>query len=338
MQFDNVSILSVEHIDAPIVLTSEAIEAELAPTITRLGVRPDLLRQLSGIVQRRLWDPGTTPSQPATLAGEKAIESAGIDRAMVGVLVNTSVSRDFLEPSTACAVHHGLNLPDTCLNFDVSNACLGFINGMDVVGNMIERGQVEYGIVVDAESSRTLIENTIPLMLDEGMDEATFRENFASLTLGSGAAAMVLARSDLAPNGHRYLGGVTLADASACRLCCGNMEHMVTDTQALTIAGLQLAARTWKLAESRLGWKLDTHDHYVQHQVSKGHAEKIVGMLGLDMEKVYRLYPDYGNIGPAGIAIVLAKLGEEEIGTAGDRVALMGIGSGINCTMAEIVW
>jgi 3-oxoacyl-[acyl-carrier-protein] synthase-3 len=56
------------------------------------------------------------------------------------------------------------------------------------------------------------------------------------------------------------------------------------------------------------------------------------------MAKIFRLYPTYGNVGPAGIAIVLSKLGHVNSLSAGDRVALMGIGSGINCTMAEIVW
>ena len=170
MRFDNVSILSVEHVDAPHCLSSAEIEERLAPAIRRLGVRPNLLQELSGIVERRLWDPGTTPSEPATRAGERAIEAAGIDRARIGVLVNTSVSRDYLEPSTGCAVHHGLSLSEDCVNFDVSNACLGFVNGMDVVGNMIERGQVDYGIVVNAESSRPLIEATIPRLLDDSLD------------------------------------------------------------------------------------------------------------------------------------------------------------------------
>jgi 3-oxoacyl-[acyl-carrier-protein] synthase-3 len=320
------------------VLTSEQIEEQLAPTVQRLGLRPNLLQELSGIVERRLWDPGTTPSTPATEAGERAIKASGIDRSKIGVLVNTSVSRDYLEPSTACAVHNGLGLAETCLNFDVSNACLGFVNGMDVVSNMIERGQVDYGIIVNAESSRPLIEATIPRMLDDAIDPMTFREHFASLTLGSGAVSMVMARSDLAAGGHRYLGGVSLAATENCRLCCGNMDNMVTDTQALTEAGLRLAHRTWQRAVDELGWAIDTHSQYVQHQVSRGHAEKFAAILGLDMDRVYRLYPTYGNVGPAGIAMVLSKLGDEGRADPGERIALMGIGSGINCTMAEIVW
>jgi len=116
--------------------------------------RPDLIRNLSGITERRVWDDGVQPSDVAAQAGEKAIAAAGIDKGQLGTLVNTSVCRDYIEPSTACIVHSKLGLPETCMNFDLGNACLAFINGMDMVGNMIEQGQIDYGIVVDAESSK----------------------------------------------------------------------------------------------------------------------------------------------------------------------------------------
>ncbi len=124
----------------------------------RLGIRPDLLRELSGIMERRVWDEGTMPSEVAARAGEKAIEAAGIDRSKIGILINTSVCRDYLEPSTACIAHSMLGLPETCMNFDLGNACLGFVNGMDMVGNMIERGEVDYGILVNGETSRQITE------------------------------------------------------------------------------------------------------------------------------------------------------------------------------------
>ena len=100
MKYENVSVLSVAHVDAPHRITSQEIEQKLAPTMERLGIRPDLLRELSGIMERRVWDEGVMPSQVAAMAGEKAIEAAGIDRSKLGMLVNTSVCRDYLEPST----------------------------------------------------------------------------------------------------------------------------------------------------------------------------------------------------------------------------------------------
>lgn len=338
MRFENVSILSVTHLDAPHVVTSAELEGQLADTMGRLGMRPDLLRELSGIMERRFWDNGSQPSDVATEAGRRAIAAAGIDPARLGILINTSVCRDYIEPSTACLVHGNLGLPATCMNFDLGNACLGFINGMDMVGNMIERGQVDYGVVVDGESSRMVTERTVERLRRPDVDELTFRSNFASLTLGSGAAAMVLGRSDLHPDAHPFLGGVNQAATEHNRLCFGQMDHMVTDTRSLLVAGLGLAARTWQKATEELGWTATDLDWYVLHQVSKSHTEKLAELLGLDLAKIYRLYPDHGNIGPAGVPIVLSKLQEENRLAKGQRLALMGIGSGLNCTMAEVRW
>ena len=60
--------------------------------------------------------------------------------AAIGLMVNTSVGRRYLEPSTAVAVHDALGLPTSCQNFDVTNACLGFVNGMEIAAAMIDSG------------------------------------------------------------------------------------------------------------------------------------------------------------------------------------------------------
>lgn len=337
MRFANVSILGVAHVDAPHRVSSESIERRLAATLERLGMRSDVLRDTSGILERRYWDDDVQPSDAASRAGEAVLRAAGIERDRIGILINTSVCRDYVEPSTACIVHANLGLPETCMNFDLGNACLAFINGMDMVGNMIERGQIDCGLVTNGESSRLAVESTVRRLLEPDVDEPTFRAHFATLTLGSGAAAMVLGRTD-GDGGHRFLGGVNLAATEHCRLCYGQVDGMVTNTRELLVAGLDLARRTWEKGVAELGWSPDHFDHFVIHQVSQTHTEKFAGILGLDLDKVFRLYPDFGNIGPAGVPIVLSKLAEAGRLQRGDRIALMGIGSGLNCTMAEVVW
>jgi 3-oxoacyl-[acyl-carrier-protein] synthase-3 len=171
-----------------------------------LGIRTDLLEEFSGIVARRFWNQGTQPSDAATLAAEKVLEHSQVDRNRIGVLINTSVCRDYLEPSTACIVHGNLRLSENCLNFDVGNACLAFLNGMDIAARMIEREDIDYALIVDGESSRPITDATIERLLGPDIDEQQFRAEFASLTLGSGSAAMIMARRELAPDGHRYVG------------------------------------------------------------------------------------------------------------------------------------
>ena len=52
----------------------------------------------------------------------------------------------------------------------------------------------------------------------------------------------------------------------------------------------------------------------------------------------YRILLLIEKIGPAGVPIVLSKIVEEGLLKDGQRVALMGIGSGLNCTVGEVIW
>ena len=338
MHFKNVVIQSLVAVDAPIKMTSAEIGERLRPAMEKLGIRPGLIEEISGIRARRFWNIDTQPSDAATMAAEKAIDEAGLERDKIGVLINTSVCRDYLEPSTACLVHGNLGLHERCLNFDIGNACLAFLNGMDVAARMIERGDVDYALIVDGESSRPITEATIERLSQPGVQEEQFRAEFASLTLGSGAAAMVMCRRELAPQGHSYLGCVTRAATQFNKLCYGQMDRMVTDTRVLLTEGLKLATKTFDAARESLGWVVGELDQFIIHQVSKAHTDSLMKVLGLDPEKIHRIYPDLGNIGPAAVPIALVKAVEMGKILRGDRIALLGIGSGLNCSMAEIVW
>jgi 3-oxoacyl-[acyl-carrier-protein] synthase-3 len=338
MVFQHVAIAGLAHIDAPRRLSSDEINARLKPTLDRLGIKTDVLQDVAGIHARRLWDEGMQASDAATLAGVKALADAGIDAAEVGLLVNTSVRGDYLEPSTASIVSGNLGLGDECQNFDVANACLAFLNGMDIASRMIERGEIDYALVVDGETADLAYEKTLERMMRADSTEADFRNELATLTLGSGAAAMVLARAELAPGAPRYRGGVTRAATQWNKLCRGNLDGMITDTRTLLIEGIKLAQKTFVVAKQKLGWVVEEMDEFVVHQVSKVHTAAFTKAMGIDQKKVLTIFGEHGNIGPASVPIVLSKLREMGRLKKGNRIALLGIGSGLNCSMAEVVW
>ena len=338
MLFQHVAIAGLAHIDAPRRLSSDEINARLKPTLDRLGIKTDVLQDVAGIHARRLWDEGMLASDAATLAGVKALADAGIDPDKVGLLVNTSVSRDYLEPSTASIVSGNLGLGDECQNFDVANACLAFLNGMDIASRMIERGEIDYALVVDGETADLAYEKTMERMMRADSTEVDFRNELATLTLGSGAAAMVLARAELAPGAPRYRGGVTRAATQWNKLCRGNLDGMITDTRTLLTEGIKLAQKTFIVARQKLGWVAGEMDEFVIHQVSKVHTAAFTKAMGIDPKKVLTIFGEHGNIGPASVPIVLSKLREMGRLKKGNRIALLGIGSGLNCSMAEVVW
>ena len=110
----------------------------------------------------------------AAMAGAKAMAEAGVDASQIGVMINAAVSREYLEPSTAVAVHHQLDLPTSCLNFDLANACLGFVNAIQLAGTMIDSGQADYALIVDAEGSRYTQELTLQRLASDSATAEDF--------------------------------------------------------------------------------------------------------------------------------------------------------------------
>jgi 3-oxoacyl-[acyl-carrier-protein] synthase-3 len=330
----NTAVLAVTAVEAPIVVASTAFDERLEPTLRRLGLRPGLLQGLAGIHERRWWPEGTSYVDAAATAGAKALAEAGVDPSQVGLLVNTSVTRAYLEPSSAVAIHHQLGLPTSCMNFDLANACLGFVNAMHVAATMIDAGTVDYALVVDGEDARGTQETTLARLEDPSSTIEMLLDEFATLTLGSGAAAMVLGPADRHPEGHRLVGGIARSGSEHHTLCVGNLDGMRTDTKGLMDAGLALAAAAWDEARADHDWTDMTT--YVVHQVSSVHTSAMCARLGIDPARVPLTFPLLGNIGPASVPITLAR--QADALEAGDRVLCMGIGSGLNTSFTEIRW
>jgi len=135
MQYENVCLEAFGYTLPDEVVTSEQIEQRLEPLYRRLRLPEGRLELMTGIRERRFWDRGVLPGEKSVESGRRAVAAAGIDPEHIGLLVHGSVCRDYLEPATACSVHHRLELPESCVIYDVSNACLGLMNGVLQVGS-----------------------------------------------------------------------------------------------------------------------------------------------------------------------------------------------------------
>lgn len=346
MRFENVVIEALGYALPEEIVTSQDIERRLAPVYERFGLHEGRIELMSGVRERRFWPAGTLPSQAATLAAQDALRRSNIPPESIGCLLHTAVSRDCLEPATASFVHERLGLQSGILMFDISNACLGFTDGMLVVANMIELGQVRAGLVVAGESSRQLVESTIQHLLTRtDLSRRNFKQAFASLTIGSGAAAAVLCRRDLAPAAPRLLGGVALSATEHCRLCHGSGDAgftadasmiMDTDSETLLIQGCALAARTWQVFLKEMNWTNTSVDRCYTHQVGVAHRDRLYDVIGLDPAKDFATVETLGNMGSVSLPLTFALGVRHRPLRAGDRVALLGIGSGLHCLMMGV--
>jgi len=346
MRYKKVNITSFGYELPPHVVTSADIEKRLEPLYAKLHFQKGQLESLTGIRERRFWDRGFQMSQGAALAGQKAINAADMDPSLITVLVYGGVCRDYLEPATACAVANSLGLGSDTLVYDVSNACLGVLNGIQQVADAIELGRISAGLIVSCETAREIIDSTIARMLAAGSMQM-FKQTVATLTGGSGAVAVLLTHRDLPQPGHRLLGGISRSAAEHHRLCTWGPDPdgltpgsliMNTDSVNVLKHGVVLGMQTYKDFRNTLSLTPNQPDKVVCHQVGATHQETILDSIKIDKSKDFATFPYLGNIGTVSLPITAAIAAEREFFEAGDMVGLLGIGSGLNCMMLGIQW
>ena len=191
MNYSRVYIDSLGYELPPEVVTSQQLDDRLAPLYEKLHLTEYQLEPLTGIRERRWWDEGYPISQGAAAAVIKALDQSAVEKKDVDVLIYAGVCRENFEPATACAVADAAGIHCDAYIYDISNACLGVLNGIIDVANRIELGQIKAGVVVSCESSRDINEITIQRLLDEPTME-NFTSSIATLTGGSGAVAVVI--------------------------------------------------------------------------------------------------------------------------------------------------
>jgi acyl-CoA:acyl-CoA alkyltransferase len=343
MKYHSVCFESLGYTLPDEIVSSEEIERRLAPLYARLRLPAGRLELMTGIRERRVWPAGTLPSQISVVSGRRAIKAAGIDRDEIGALIHGSVCRDFLEPATACGVHHQLGLQRDCMIYDVSNACLGLLNGMVQVANMIELGQIRAGLIVASEVSRPLMETTIAMLnTDQALTRDTVKPALASLTIGSASAAVLLVHREISRTQNRMLCATARSNTDAHELCRSGRDETVgggmqplmeTDAEKLMHEGIAVGRETFDQLLNEIGWSVKDLSKTACHQVGSAHRKMMLEKFGLNPENDFVTYPWLGNTGAAALPVTLAIGIEKGHYQNSDRVAMLGIGSGINVMM-----
>lgn len=347
MKFQRVRLASIGAMLPDEVWSSDSIEQRLQPLYQRLKLPEGRLELMSGITERRVWPTGTVPSGPSIQSGLSAIDASGIDPNSIGCLIHASVCRDFLEPATASRVHHEMGLSNDCWVYDVSNACLGLINGAIQIAMMIESGSIKAGIVVGTENSRMLLESTIDaLNSDEKLKRKDIKGAFASLTIGSGSCAWLLADESLAPDASSIEVGIAEARTRYHDLCVSDSDSagagmqplMETDSEKLMAEGIATGAAGFEKLLSESGWTRDSINRSVCHQVGTRHRSAMLDAMGLPTDSDSVSFPRLGNTGSVALPLTVASAADSAILQPADRVAMLGIGSGINSVMLTAKW
>jgi acyl-CoA:acyl-CoA alkyltransferase len=357
MRYSRVSVDAIGYELAPVVVSTAELEARLQPLYEQLRMPAGQLEAMTGIAERRWWEEGYPLTDGAVAAARKALAAVDVRPGDIDVLIYAGVCREQLEPATACRVAAEVGVISDTTVYDISNACLGVLNGIVDIANRIELGQVKAGLVVSCETAREINDTVIEDLLSRRSIDV-FKTSLATLTGGSGAVAVLVTDGSFRKEPRRrVMGGFNLAAPQHHGLCqwgltkaaavgdgiaervLGVARHfMSTDSVNVLKFGVDLGLKTWKAFLSRLGWAAETIDKVICHQVGTPHRDTILQALGISRDKEFSTYEYLGNIGTVSLPLTAALAEEREFLLPGDRVGFLGIGSGLNCLMLGVEW
>jgi 3-oxoacyl-[acyl-carrier-protein] synthase-3 len=350
MKYTKAFIDAIGYEIAPVVVSSLELERRLKDLYSVLHLGEGQLEALTGINERRWWEEGYRISDGAIAAAQRALAASSVEPDDLDVLIYGGVCREYFEPATACRVASVIGVSPEAAIYDVSNACLGVLNGLVDIANRIEIGQIRAGMVVACETAREINDIVIGQLLEEKSMEF-FKLSLATLTGGSGAVGIVLTDGSFSgEKGHRLLGGVTRNASAFHGLCRWGIEETgaagryqyqqftSTDASSVLTHGIDLGIQTWHAFLDRMRWTGSQVDKVICHQVGSAHRETILKALDIPESKDFATYPFLGNTGTVALPITAALAADREFLEPGDRVGFLGIGSGLNCLMLGVEW
>jgi 3-oxoacyl-(acyl-carrier-protein) synthase III len=277
----------------------------------------------TGILRRYVAGPEVTFASQAVAAVRAALDEAGMAPAALRRLIFvSSTGGDVNLPANANAVIDGLGVADSLDCFDLNNACVGFLTGLDLAARCVATGLGPVAVVSSELGSRH-IAPTDPrpyVVFGDAAAAAIVRATPA------GGAAALLASAFGNHGGARDT--VTMAHGSLTgrreTIRFGRSNRAIGE---LALAGLRASSER-ALAAAGLAW--DAVDHFVLHQPNGSLLAEILAAFAIDPGRVVTIVDEVGNVGSASAAVGLDWLRRRRTIRAGETILLFGVGAGLS--------
>lgn len=269
----------------------------------------------TGIHSRYFCEDGETCVSMAIESSKKALERSGISKDEIGCVICATISGDYATPSVSCLVQEALELPEDIPVLDVNAACSGFIYALCVARGLLEASNKKYGLVIGMEQLSRLLDMT---------DRTT------CVLFGDGGGACVIERDG--ETLFRQVLGARGGKEISCLGAGNDNSYIQMDGKAV------FRFAVWampKCIDELLAIK-DDHDitlsdidHVVCHQANSRIIDHVVKKAKEDPSKFYKNLDHFGNTSAGSIPLALSELYEDGKLKKGDKLILVGFGSGL---------
>jgi 3-oxoacyl-[acyl-carrier-protein] synthase-3 len=294
------------------------------------GIPHNWMNDVIGIKERRFVDDSETPETIAIRAARNALENApNIEASDIQKVVFCGIDKAQCEPSTAHGVASALGLNATEV-YDVTDACFGFMRGVEECIRAISLDEVDHALVVTGETPSRVIKTLISQMV-AGVDKATATNWIPFLTAGDAAGALILSAGDKGAS-HGFKKLVSRTNSTLYKKCLyrrkpnGDVEGSMKMGH-LTAHGLRMYASIYDEVNSDKERLND--DHVVFHGTGNGSFNGLMKISETPEERWFKTFDWLGNITSASLPVGYHLLSESRRVVSGQRVGCAINGSGL---------
>jgi 3-oxoacyl-(acyl-carrier-protein) synthase III len=296
---------------------------ETAEVVEMLGRRDTGGRyeQKTGIHRRHWAEPGAKMAPLAAEAVRLALEDAGVAAAdLRRIILVRSCSGDLIFPATANRVASALGLAGSCDCFDLNNACMGFLTGMDVAARCVATGLGPIAVVAAELTSRGIhTEDHRPYLV---FGDAVSAAVVGPARPGEGILASFYANDGTLPNDVFAEEPSLTSKREYIQFAKSNLEIFEIAFRAMS-AGINGVLDRARLSIDEIEWVLP-------HQPNGAMVDLMIARLGIDPARMVRVVQDIGSVASASIPVSLDRLMRSKKPRAGDRILMAGVGGGVS--------
>ena len=290
----------------------------------------DWMRTTMGIEERRMAPSSAKPSDLAIPAAREAIDNCpGVDPQDIDLVIFCGIERDQPEPATAHTIQNALGL-NAHHAFDISNACFGFIDAMEIATNYIKCGIVRHALVVTGEIPTKVLLAAVE-NLKKGVDIKTARSILGALSVGdAGGAAIISPADEYETTGFEIFNTACQSNYVDKCIYRTNEEGKIEGQMMMgQIAGAFIKGNEKLIDDTleKLGWS--DFDWVLTHQIGLRPFERLAQMNGVVNAKMIKTFDKLGNITSATFPVSFKKLCSQTKVSAGDRIGGCFVGSGL---------
>lgn len=263
----------------------------------------------TGVLSRRVVSEDVCSSDMCYAAAEKLIDCLKWDKDSIDGLIFVSQTGDYIYPATACILQNRLGLKTTCMSFDVTMGCSGWVYGLSVASSLLQSGALKRVLLLNGETvSKTRSAHDRVNMITGDAGTATALEykegapimHFDLNTDGAGFETIII------PDGG-YRNMVTeqsfvehIDDDGVVR----NNLHTKMDGAGVFAFAISKAPKSIKNLKEVYGIKDEEVDYYLLHQANKMIINKIEKKIG-GGDKVVSNIEHFGNTSSTSIPLMI---------------------------------